>query len=209
VRQAPRHLRFARELLCLLVRVLVGSYPAGKALPEGPQRVYFANHTSHLDTMTLLASMSIDERSRSRPVAARDYWAADKLRLWIASQVLNVVFIDRQRREEGQDPLAPLYEALQQGDSLIIFPEGTRNNAELPAEFRSGLFHLSRAFPQVEFVPVYLENLHRIFPKDSKLPVPLINRVHFGEPLLLAAEEEKADFLTRARQAVCALYPGR
>jgi 1-acyl-sn-glycerol-3-phosphate acyltransferase len=208
MRQTPRHLRFARELLCLLVRVLVGSYPAGKTLPEGPQRVYFANHTSHLDTMTLLASMSIEERSRSRPVAARDYWAADKLRLWIASQVLNVVFIDRQR-QEGVDPLQPLYEALQQGDSLIIFPEGTRNNAELPAEFKSGLFHLSQAFPKVEFVPVYLENLHRIFPKDSNLPVPLINRVHFGEPLVLATDEPKSDFLARARQAVCALYPGR
>ncbi len=203
----PRHLRIARELLCSLVRGLVGAYAAGKQPGGHSQRLYFANHTSHLDTLTLLAALGLRARSRTRPVAARDYWTKDRLRTWIATKVLNVVFIDRVR-QEGQDPLAPLYEALNQGDSLIFFPEGTRRDTELPGEFKSGLYHLAQAFPKLNLTPVYLENLHRILPKGATLPVPLINKVHFGEVLARRADESKSDFLVRARQAVCDLSPG-
>ena len=169
----------ARELLCSLVRGLVGAYPSGAEPGGHSQRLYFANHTSHLDTLTLLAALNLRARSRTRPVAARDYWTRDRLRTWIATKVLNVVFIDRVR-QEGQDPLAPLYDALNEGYSLIFFPEGTRRDAVLPGEFKSGLYHLAQAFPHLNLTPVYLENLHRILPKGSMLPVPLINKVHFG-----------------------------
>jgi 1-acyl-sn-glycerol-3-phosphate acyltransferase len=200
----PRHLLFIREVLCSVVRLLVGAYPAG-AMPAGHhQRLFFANHTSHLDTVTLLAALSLRARQRTRPVAARDYWCAGPVRRWVAEKVLNVVFIDRVR-QEGQDPLAPLYEALKAGDSLIFFPEGTRRESELPGEFKSGLFHLAEAFPTVKLTPVYLENLHRILPKGSMLPVPLINKVRFGEVMPRVAAESKADFLLRARSQVCSL----
>lgn len=205
MRRARRHL-VLRELLCSLVRLLVGAYPQG-ALPAGQsQRLYFANHSSHLDTLTLLAALKLRARQRTRPVAARDYWCSSRLRQWIAERVLHVVFIDRVR-QEGQDPLAPVHAALQDGYSLIFFPEGTRRESELPGEFKSGLFHLAEAFPAVNLTPVYLENLHRILPKGTLLPVPLINKVHFGEPMARIADEPKTDFLQRARQLVCRLAP--
>lgn len=203
----PRHLRLLREILCSLVRLLVGAYPAG-SLPAGAsQRLYFANHTSHLDTLTLLAALNLRARGRTRPVAARDYWCAGPVRQWIAEHVLHVVFIDRVR-QDGQDPLAPLHLALSEGYSLIFFPEGTRRAQALPGDFKSGLFHLAAAFPQLKLTPVYLENLHRILPKGALLPVPLINKVHFGAPMARQPDEPKTTFLQRAHALVCALAPG-
>jgi len=203
----PRHLRVLREGLCSLVRLLVGAYPSG-SLPAGStQRLYFANHTSHLDTLTILAALNMRARGRTRPVAARDYWCAGPIRKWIAEKVLHVVFIDRVR-QEGADPLAPLHDALRDGYSLIFFPEGTRRAQALPGDFKSGLFHLAEAFPDVKLTPVYLENLHRILPKGTMLPVPLINKVRFGEPMVRVPGEPKTTFLQRAHALMCALSPG-
>lgn len=203
----PRLHRALREALCALVRFLVGAYPAGEVPDGARQTLYFANHTSHLDTLTLLAALTLRARSRTRPVAARDYWCAGPARRWVAEKVLNVVFIDRQR-QEGSDPLEPARAALREGWSLILFPEGTRRDQELPGEFKSGIFRLATEFPAVCLMPVYLENLHRILPKGSLLPLPLINRVHFGRALARLDTEDKPAFLGRAREAVCKLCPG-
>jgi 1-acyl-sn-glycerol-3-phosphate acyltransferase len=197
-----------RELLCGVVRILVGAYRAG-ALPAGHrQRIYFANHSSHLDTLTLLAALPLRARMLTRPVAARDYWCASKSRQWVAEKVLNVVFIDRVR-QEGEDPLAPVHQALKDGCSVIFFPEGTRNQDDMPLPFKSGLFHLAQAHDAARLTPVYLENLYRILPKGSFLPVPLINKVLFGEVMPRVEGEGKPDFLARAHGLVCGLAPRR
>ncbi|MFY9477904.1 MAG: lysophospholipid acyltransferase family protein [Aquabacterium sp.] len=200
----PRHLIVLREVVCGIVRVLVGAYPNGERPAGQTQRLFFANHSSHLDTLTLLSALSLRARLRVRPVAARDYWCATRPRQWVAEHVLNVVFIDRVR-QEGQDPLAPVHEALAQGWSLIFFPEGTRSPVDLPGPFKSGLHRLAQAFPDVRLTPVYLENLHRILPKGTLLPVPLINKVHFGPVLDRVDDEHKEAFLQRAHASVCRL----
>lgn len=200
-------LRLFREAFLGTVRVLVGAYPHGVRPEPHVQTVFFANHTSHLDTLTLLAALSLRMRARTRPVAAKDYWSKTPLRNWVATLLLNVVFVERMR-EEGVDALASVKQALEEGYSLIIFPEGTRAENELPGEFKSGLFNLAQQFPEVRLTPVYLENLHRILPKGSMLPLPLINKVHFGQAIPRIPLEPKASFLARAREAVCALSPG-
>jgi 1-acyl-sn-glycerol-3-phosphate acyltransferase len=193
-----------------LVRTLVGAYPHWVgASPSANQRIYFANHSSHMDTVVLWAALPAALRANTRPVAARDYWGVGGVRQQIAEEELHVVMVERR----GPDPsanapaatLAPLREALEHGYSLILFPEGTRNPQQLPAPFRSGLYHLAEAFPQVELVPVYIENLHRSMPKGKLLPVPIICTVRFGAPVERRAGEEKAAFLERARAAVVAL----
>ena len=113
-----------------------------------------------------------------------------------------MLFIDRSPDNRDRDPLAPLGAALESGESLIIFPEGTRHAQALPSPFKSGLFHLATRFPEVELVPVYLDNLYRSMPKGSYLPVPLTCSVRFGTPLHRHADEPKQQFLERARQAV-------
>src|SRR5262249_14676569 len=139
------------------------------------------------------------------PVAARDYWGTGGLRQRIAQEELNVVMIDRARENAEADPLEPLHEALQLGFSLILFPEGTRQPQPLPGEFKSGLYRLAKAVPQVELVPVYLENLHRAMPKGALLPVPIISTVTFGSAIAFDESEDKDAFLERARSAVIAL----
>jgi 1-acyl-sn-glycerol-3-phosphate acyltransferase len=189
-----------------LVRLLVGAYPRwlGSA-PTAAQRIYFANHTSHMDTIVLWAALPASLRANTRPVAAKDYWDKPGIRGRIARDELNVVMVDRSREDPNADPLDPLRDALEHGFSLIIFPEGTRAAQPRPGPFKSGLHHLASEFPQVELIPVYIENLHRSMPKGALLPVPIICTVRFGAPLARREAEEKDAFLERARAAVIGL----
>lgn len=186
-----------------LTRLLVGAYPQWKGCtPSNHQRIYFANHTSHLDTIVLWSSLPREIRSKVRPVAAKDYWGptASPIRRSIAKE-LNVVLVDR-RRTESCDPMEPLRECLAEGSSMIIFPEGTRRPQAIPSEFKSGIWRLAREFPTIELIPVYIENLHRAMPKGSLIPVPTICSVRFGAPLPFTPDDPKEEFLARARQAV-------
>ncbi len=188
------------------VRALLGAAPRWIGPPPTPgQRIYFANHTSHIDTIALWSALPASLRDRTRPAAAADYWGAGALKRAIAVKGLNAVLIDRNRSDPGADPLRPLYRALEAGESIIIFPEGTRKAQPLPGPFKSGLYHLSMRFPEVALIPVYLENLHRAMPKGTFFPVPLICTVRFGQPLHRLGGEDKAAFLERARNAVIGL----
>lgn len=188
-----------------LTRLLVGAYPHWQGCaPSARQRIYFANHTSHLDTIVIWASLPAQLRPFVRPVAAKDYWEKGWIRRQIALKELNVVLVDR-RHTEHSNPLDPLHEALAEGASLIIFPEGTRRPQPLPSEFKSGLWRLMKEFPEVELIPVYIENLHRAMPKGVLLPVPTICSIRFGKPLEHSVEDLKEDFLNRARQSIIEL----
>lgn len=189
-----------------LIRLLLGATPRFSAeLSPARQYIFFANHTSHIDTLALWSALPLDVRAKARPVAALDYWGKSAVRRYVALDGLNCVLIDRNKENSDANPLDPLMAALAQGDSLIIFPEGTRQTQALPGPFKSGLFHLAEAFPDVDLVPVYLENLHRSMPKGSFFPVPVTCAVSFGPVLPRIAGEDKADFLERARRAITEL----
>ncbi len=195
--------RLLGELIFALTRFLVGGHARWKGCgPYEAQRIYFANHTSHLDTIILLASLPVALRRTTRPVAAADYWSKGALRRYIALKVLNVVLVDR---GGADDPLAPLRTELEQGRSLIIFPEGTRGAGATPGPFKSGLYWLARDFPRVELVPVYLSNLARAYPKGAILPAPIACVATFGAPITVADGEDKDAFLDRARTAVAGM----
>lgn len=191
--------------ITLLTKLLVGAYPQWQgSAPSRAQRIYFANHSSHMDAIVIWSSLPPELREKTRPVAAKDYWEKGSLRRRIAIKELKVVLVDRHHTSHS-NPLDPLREALQQGDSLIIFPEGTRRPQPLPSPFKSGLWRLMREFPQVELIPVYIENLHRSMPKGTLIPIPTICSVRFGVPLPHSVEDGKDEFLTRARNAVIEL----
>lgn len=196
-----------RALLIGATRFLVGGQGiwVGTA-PSMKQRIYFANHSSHLDTILLWAALPPLLREFTHPVAAADYWGKGAIRRHIALKVLNAVLIDRDGKKRGEGgPLVPLLETLAAGDSLIIFPEGTRAFERLPGPFKSGLYHLAKERPDVELIPVFLDNLARAFPKGSFIPAPISCSARFGAPIQLGENEDKAAFLARAREAVVAL----
>lgn len=197
--------KFTQLSILGLVKLLVGATPRWvNAAPDKAQSIYFTNHSSHLDTLALWAALPKEIRSTARPVAAKDYWGKGIVKQFIALNVLNCVLIDREFSRHD-NPLQPLLTALQNGDSLIIFPEGTRRAQAEPSEFKGGLFHLAETFPAVKLIPVYLDTLHRSMPKGAIFPVPLICTVRFGAPISLQENEHKKDFLARAREAVLAL----
>jgi 1-acyl-sn-glycerol-3-phosphate acyltransferase len=179
--------------------------------PEAKQRIYFANHSSHLDFVVLWSALPGEVRARTRPVAAKDYWDSG-VRAYLAQRVFRAVLVPRRRTNEAGDPhveaakvIDQLAGAMGATDSLIFFPEGTRGTGETMSPFRSGLYFLAKQRPDVELVPVYLENLSRILPKGEVLPVPLAGLLTFGEPMHLGEAEEKTEFLERACAAVGAL----
>lgn len=175
--------------------------------PKADQTLYFANHTSHGDFVLLWSTLPADLRAITRPVAAQDYWQSSALRRFIGQDVFNSLMICRQTTT-GPNPVQQMTQALLAGSSLIMFPEGTRNTGDdvlLP--LKSGLFHLARACPQVRLVPVWIENLKRVLPKGSFVPIPLACSVRFGTPLVLQDGEEKDIFMARARAALLELRP--
>jgi len=169
--------------------------------PDTCQRVYFANHTSHLDALVLWSSLPRQIRNLTRPVAARDYWERTRLRRYIAGS-LNALLIDRENIKVHHSPVELMLRAIGNTYSLIVFPEGGRNTEDDMGEFKSGLYYLSKKRPDLELVPVYIDNLNRVLPRGEFLPVPLLSCITIGPPMWLETGESKAEFLTRARQAV-------
>ena len=192
-------------LLATVARLITGAQGHWHGSPpKAEQRIYFANHQSHFDWVLIWASLPRDLRVTTRPIAARDYWTSTPLKHWITREIFNAVYVSRQRTDD-EDPLEPLMEALRNGDSLVIFPEGTRGNKGDPAPFKAGLYHLAEAFPEVQLIPAWIDNVQRVMPKGEVVPVPILCSVTFGAPLLLEPGEDKRVFLDRAREAVIAL----
>jgi len=195
------------KLLAFIARLITGAQGHWQGCPpEALQRIYFANHQSHLDWVLIWASLPGELRSTTRPIAAKDYWTATPLKHWITREVFNAVYVNRTRTDD-QDPLEPLQQALAAGDSLVIFPEGTRSNKGEPQAFKSGLYHLAEQFPGVQLVPAWISNVQRVMPKGEMVPVPILCTVTFGAPMHLQDGEDKRAFLERARAAVMALRP--
>jgi 1-acyl-sn-glycerol-3-phosphate acyltransferase len=201
--------RFVANAICAFARLVTGARALWRGgPPKAVQRIYYGNHSSHADFVLIWASLPEDLRVRTRPVAGADYWETTKLRRWLIHDVLRGVVIERTRTEAGPDPVAKMVAALEHDDSLILFPEGTRNTTDatlLP--FRSGIWRVATARPDVECVPVWIANLNRVMPKGEFLPIPLLCTLTFGAPLRIAPGEAKDAFLERARDALLALAP--
>ncbi|KGQ18237.1 1-acyl-sn-glycerol-3-phosphate acyltransferase [Lysobacter dokdonensis DS-58] len=189
------------------IRAITGARAIWRAPPSRELCVYYGNHSSHGDFVLLWSALPPALRGTVRPVAGADYWNRGALRRYIIRAVFNGVLIDRDAAQRTHDPIDTLCEAIDGGHSLILFPEGTRNPGDGLLPFKSGLYHLARKRAEVDFVPVWLENLARVMPKGKILPLPLLCTATFGEPLRLRDHEEKQAFLDRARDALLALAP--
>lgn len=271
--------RLVSAVLVTVCRLLTGIRSRWHSAPEPEKtRIYYANHSSHLDGLVIWASLPPQMRTRVHPVAAADYWLGSRLRRYLALRIFGAVLVERRpagereakpkeaytvdimpdirhgsteqahsedgstppqpensnidstllqqkhveaegvplpvpdheesRPSVGKDVLLPLKQALDSQHSLILFPEGTRGSGEQLNSFKSGLYHLSKAYPHVELVPVWLDNLNRVLPKGSRLVVPIICSATFGTPQPGVTEgEDKQAFLARTKAALEAIAP--
>jgi len=192
-------------LLTWIARIISGaSVRWVDSQPDTCQRVYFANHTSHLDVVLVWSALPTEVRQLTRPVAAKDYWDRGFVRRHLA-QVFNAMLIDRKKIKVHQSPIDLMLSEIGDTHSLIIFPEGGRNAEQGVGEFKSGLYYLGKKRPELELIPVFINNMNRILPRGEFLPVPLLSSLTFGPPIWLEAGEPKMDFLARAREAVLSL----
>jgi 1-acyl-sn-glycerol-3-phosphate acyltransferase len=198
-------------VLAGLAKVISGARPVWiKTIEAEGQRIFFANHTSHLDFMVIWSALPASLRARTRPVAGRDYWMKGLVRRYLSRKVFKAILIDRspasaspeERRVAARVGIERMAEEMGTEYSIIVFPEGTRGTGDEISAFKSGLYHLCKIKPDVQLVPVYLDNMNRILPKGEALPVPMLGRVVFGAPMELRRNEPKEHFLARARSAL-------
>ena len=195
------------DLLAGAARLVSGAsvrLESPRALSSG-QRVYLANHSSHLDFIVLWAALPPDLRRRTRPVAAKDYWEKTALRRYLSQEIYRAILIEREHVSAHNNPIVQIADAMGETDSVILFPEGTRGDGAQMGAFKSGIYHLAHRKPELECVPVYLENLNRVLPKGEFLPLPILSSIALGEPIRLEEGENKAAFLERLRAAVMEL----
>jgi len=173
--------------------------------PDDRQRIYFVNHTSHLDFVLVWAALPPRLRTMTRPVAAKDYWDKPGLRRYLGVKVFNAVLVERNPTTGSANAIDVLLDGLGEKHSLIIFPEGTRGDGTTIAQFKSGLYRLGKARPDVDLIPSYINNVNRVLPKGEFVPVPMLASVSFGEPMRVGEDEDKNAFLDRARNAILEL----
>ena len=201
--------RAVGHFLALTARLITAVRAEWRGIePVSKQRIYFANHVSNADMPMIWTVLPSSMRRNTRPVAAADYWLKNRLRAFVGPEVFNCVLIDRRPETRTNDPLKKIIEALDEGSSLIIFPEGNRNTTDEPLlPFRAGLYNIGRQRPDIDLVPTWLANLNEIMPKGEVIPLPLICTVTFGSPIHVEEGEDKEAFLKRAAEALVTLAP--
>jgi 1-acyl-sn-glycerol-3-phosphate acyltransferase len=164
----------------LIMSLLLGfNFYNLKNIKIDQQQIIVANHNSHLDAFVVMALVPFKDIPKVKCVGAKDYWAGTKFLSWFSDRFIGAILLDR--NGETEDPLEPIYEALEEGYSIVIFPEGTRGEPEKRSELRFGVAKLAQKFPNIKFTPVFLHGLGRALPKGASLIIPFICSVNIGK----------------------------
>lgn len=167
-----------------ILKPLTGlKYQHTEVLKEAGQFIIIANHNSHIDTLALMSAMPTHKIKEVKPVAASDYFGKNKLRSFLTKAFTNALLIPRScaLRNKEKNPFAIMMEAIKAGQSLIVYPEGSRGKANEMQEFKNGIGHILLKYPHVAYIPTYIENTGKVLPKDRIIPVPFNCKVVFGD----------------------------
>ena len=165
------------------LRVIVGvKYVNKEVLKKQKQFIIVCNHNSHLDTVSLMSVISFSQLKKTHPIAAGDYFGKSPARSFITKLFINAILIPRTKTEGGPNPIEMMSESIKKGDSIILFPEGSRGEPGKMQQFKKGIGIILKLHPEIPFIPVYMTGMGKILPKGEKLLVPFDSYVIFGEP---------------------------
>lgn len=174
----------------IFLRVFVGVKLIRKeALKKQKQFIIVSNHNSHIDTMALMSSLSFNQLPKTHPVAAGDYFGGSPIKAFFSRLFTNAILIRRSKDGGSENPIDQMSQALQKGNSLILFPEGSRGEPEKMQEFKKGIGILLQKHPKIPFLPVYMSGMGKVLPKGERLLVPFDSYVVFGEPTFRSSED--------------------
>ncbi len=194
-------------LYCLLrpfAKLIIGMDIYGRHnVPKTGPAIIAANHNSHIDTVMLLCLFPYRALSKVRPVAAADHFMRTPLSSWFAQNIIGILPVERGLQSRKNDPLAGCKTALENNEILLIFPEGTRGEAETMGPFKTGVARLAETYPDTPIIPVYLQGAGRVLPRGAKLIVPFNCSIIVGEPFSWTGS--KTSFMTRLKETILAL----
>lgn len=174
-----------RTFLKLIVGV---KYINKDALSKEKLFIIVSNHNSHIDTMALMAALNYSQLHITHPVAAGDYFGSSALKSKVTKLFTNALLIPRKPVNGAQNPIRMMTDCLNKGDSLILFPEGSRGEPEKMQEFKKGIGLLLKMNNKVPYIPVFMKGMGRILPKGERLLVPFDSYVHIGNPVFCSSE---------------------
>lgn len=155
-----------------------------ETLPKDGPAIIIANHNSHIDTLLLMSLFSVSKINKIRPVAAADYFCNTKFKKFIFENLIGIIPIERKISKENISTLfSGIFNALDNNEIIIIYPEGTRGNDNKINKFKSGVAHIAKAYPNVPVIPIFINGPDKILPKIDAILVPFISDVYIGEPL--------------------------
>lgn len=191
---------FAGHILSGFTRLMTDPRVVKGTMNLDTPRIFYANHRSNADTVVIWTALSPAQRQKLRPVAAADYWHTTPMRRFVGEQIFNILPVERNAEKRQDDPIATMKNALDGGHSLLIFPEGKRNQTdEELLDFKTGIYHLAKQRPETEFVPIWINNIDSILPKGEYVPLPVLCTLNVGEAFQLDSQD-KASALDLARK---------
>lgn len=172
------------------LKIFIGlKYVNEKTLKNKKQFILIANHNSHMDTMAIMSAMPSRYIHKVHPIAARDFFGGSLFKKILMRYLVNATLIKRDREDPENDPIDSMDKMLKKSRSLILFPEGSRGISGVMAKFKKGLGYLIQRNPEINVIPVYLDNVYKTLPRGKNLILPYNCSIKFGDPIQFKSME--------------------